>query len=353
MSENTSPAAVEPNAAALPADDVAAIDELRGAYDRLAAELGKVIVGQKDVIEQLCICLFARGHALLMGVPGLAKTLLISKLAETMSLSFSRIQFTPDLMPMDITGTDILQDQGAGKRSFEFAKGPVFANIVLADEINRAPAKTQAAMLEAMQEHRVTVAGRTYTLDSPFFVLATQNPIEQEGTYPLPEAQLDRFLFKLDVHSNDAATLEKIVLHREIGVEPEVAQVIDADGLNQLLDLVRRVFMPQPVANFIARLVHGTQPGQTFSGGVKFGASPRAALALAAAAKARALMEGRLHAAYEDVRAIAGAVLRHRLLLDYGAKLEGITPDGVIARLVENIPAQEKPLPGSLSAAKI
>ena len=184
----------------LQADDVAAIDELRGFYERLQEELGRIIVGQKNVIERLAICLFSRGHALLMGVPGLAKTLLVSQLAETMTLHFSRIQFTPDLMPMDITGTDILQENpGAGKREFEFVKGPVFANIVLADEINRAPSKTQAAMLEAMQEHKVTVVGRTYHLSPPFFVLATQNPIEQEGTYPLPEAQLDRFMFLIEV----------------------------------------------------------------------------------------------------------------------------------------------------------
>ena len=193
MSEFAAPTAL------LPGDDVTAIDELRATYERLRGELKKIIVGQDKVIEQLAICLFARGHALLMGVPGLAKTLLISRLAETMSLTFSRIQFTPDLMPMDITGTDILQELPGGKRAFEFAKGPVFANIVLADEINRTPAKTQAAMLEAMQEHRVTVAGRTYTLEPPFFVLATQNPIEQEGTYPLPEAQLDRFMFMIGV----------------------------------------------------------------------------------------------------------------------------------------------------------
>ena len=183
----------------LEADDVTAIDELRAAYDQLRQELAKIIVGQDAVIEQLSICLFARGHALLMGVPGLAKTLLVSRLAETMSLTFSRIQFTPDLMPMDITGTEILQDDGSGRRGFEFSKGPVFANIVLADEINRAPSKTQAAMLEAMQEHRVTVAGHSFELEQPFFVLATQNPIEQEGTYPLPEAQLDRFMFMIGV----------------------------------------------------------------------------------------------------------------------------------------------------------
>ena len=319
---------------------------------RLRQTLQGVLFGQETLIDLTLNGLLAGGHLLLEGLPGLGKTELVKGLSKAIQLQSRRIQFTPDLLPGDITGNPMLQETESGRR-FVFQPGPIFGNIILADEINRASPKTQSALLEAMQERRVTVMGETHPLPHPFFVLATQNPIELEGTYPLPEAQLDRFLFKLDVHSNDAATLEKIVLHREIGVEPEVAQVIDADGLNQLLDLVRRVFMPQPVANFIARLVHGTQPGQTFSGGVKFGASPRAALALAAAAKARALMEGRLHAAYEDVRAIAGAVLRHRLLLDYGAKLEGITPDGVIARLVENIPAQEKPLPGSLSAAKI
>lgn len=319
---------------------------------RLRQTLQGVLFGQETLIDLTLNGLLAGGHLLLEGLPGLGKTELVKGLSKAIQLQSRRTQFTPDLLPGDITGNPMLQETESGRR-FVFQPGPIFGNIILADEINRASPKTQSALLEAMQERRVTVMGETHPLPRPFFVLATQNPIELEGTYPLPEAQLDRFLFKLDVHSNDAATLEKIVLHREIGVEPEVAQVIDADGLNQLLDLVRRVFLPQPVANFIARLVHGTQPGQTFSGGVKFGASPRAALALAAAAKARALMEGRLHAAYEDVRAIAGAVLRHRLLLDYGAKLEGITPDGVIARLVENIPAQEKPLPGSLSAAKI
>ena len=207
----------------LPEDDVAAIDELRQVYQRLNEELGKIIVGQQEVIEQLAICIFARGHALLIGVPGLAKTLLISRLAETLSLSFSRIQFTPDLMPMDITGTDILQELPGGKRAFEFAKGPVFANVVLADEINRAPSKTQAAMLEAMQEHRVTIAGRTYTLEAPFFVLATQNPIEQEGTYPLPEAQLDRFMFMIgvDYPSRDGGNRHRPQHHRHDLATPQ------------------------------------------------------------------------------------------------------------------------------------
>src|ERR1700753_3266565 len=235
---------------ALPSDDVAAIDELRQHYARLTAELGKIIVGQEKVIEQLAISLFARGHALLMGVPGLAKTLLISRLAETLSLSFSRIQFTPDLMPMDITGTDILQELPGGKRAFEFAKGPVFANIVLADEINRAPAKTQAAMLEAMQEHRVTVAGRTYTLDAPFFVLATQNPIEQEGTYPLPEAQLDRFMFMIGVDYPSRA--EEIAIARSTtGLTlPKLDHVLHGEQVLAYQDLVRRVPVPDHLYEF-------------------------------------------------------------------------------------------------------
>src|SRR6187200_2873220 len=253
MSETKSPQEV------LPADDVAAIDELRKTYNALTTELGRIIVGQKEVIEQLCICLFARGHALLMGVPGLAKTLLISKLAETMSLQFSRIQFTPDLMPMDITGTDILQELPGGKRVFEFAKGPVFANIVLADEINRAPAKTQAAMLEAMQEHRVTVAGRTYTLDAPFFVLATQNPIEQEGTYPLPEAQLDRFMFMIGVDYPDRD--EEIAIARTTtgAALPKLDHVLDGLKVQAYQELVRRVPVPDHIYAFATDLARRTR----------------------------------------------------------------------------------------------
>src|SRR5579862_6784143 len=234
----------------LPQDDVEAIDELRRTYQQLNDELKRIIVGQQKVIEQLAICLFARGHALLMGVPGLAKTLLISRLAETMSLSFSRIQFTPDLMPMDITGTDILQELPGGKRAFEFAKGPVFANIVLADEINRAPSKTQAAMLEAMQEHRVTIAGRTYTLDAPFFVLATQNPIEQEGTYPLPEAQLDRFMFMIGV--DYPSREEELAIARSTtgGDLPQLEQVLTGEEVIAFQKLVRRVPVPDHLYEF-------------------------------------------------------------------------------------------------------
>ena len=278
---------------------------------------------------------------------------MVKGLAKAIGLQAKRIQFTPDLLPGDITGNPMLQEI-EGSRLFVFQPGPIFANLVLADEINRASPKTQSALLEAMQERRVTVMGESHALPAPFFVLATQNPIELEGTYPLPEAQLDRFLFKLDVKSNDADTLEKIVMHREIGVEPQVERVIpSADAFNLLLDQTRRIFMPQPVANFIARLVKATHPGEPHAGGVKYGASPRAALALAAASKARALSQRRLNASFEDVRAVASPVLRHRILLDYGAKLEGLTPDLIVAKLIENIPAQDKPLPGSLKAAKV
>ncbi|WP_009959984.1 AAA family ATPase [Verrucomicrobium spinosum] len=320
--------------------------------NRLRTALQQVLFGQEALIDHVITGLLARGHLLLEGLPGLGKTELVKGLSKALALEAKRVQFTPDLLPGDITGNPMLQDTPEGRR-FVFQPGPLFANLVLADEINRASPKTQSALLEAMQERRVTVMGESHPLPQPFFVLATQNPIELEGTYPLPEAQLDRFLFKLDVKSNDAETLEKIVLHREIGVEPTVETVMTADSLNHLLDMTRRVFMPQPVANFIARLVKATHPGEPHAGGVKYGASPRAALALAAASKARALMDQRLNASYEDVRAVAPAVLRHRLLLDYGAKLEGLTPDLIVARLLEQVPAQDKPLPTSLKAAKI
>ena len=322
------------------------------AIGSLREALRSVLFGQDELIDHVITGLLARGHLLLEGLPGLGKTELVKGLAKSLGLISKRVQFTPDLLPGDITGNPMLQEVD-GVRRFVFQPGPLFANLVLADEINRASPKTQSALLEAMQERRVTVMGETHQLPDPFFVLATQNPIELEGTYPLPEAQLDRFLFKLEVRSNSADTLEKIVLNREIGIEPEVKSVMDRAGLISLLDQARRIFMPQPVANFIARVVHATQPGGSFSGGVKYGASPRAALALAAAAKARGLMMARLNASYEDVRAVAPAVLRHRLLLDYSAKLEGLTPDLIVAKLLEGVPAQDKPLPTSLKAAKI
>ena len=319
---------------------------------QLRAALQSVLFGQEALIDLVLTGLLARGHLLLEGLPGLGKTELVKGLSKAVGLVSKRVQFTPDLLPGDITGNPLLQETEQG-RKFVFQPGPVFANLVLADEINRASPKTQSALLEAMQERRVTVMGETHELPDPFFVLATQNPIELEGTYPLPEAQLDRFLFKLDVRATDAATLERIVLHREIGVEPLVEHVMDCQRFAELLQLTRTIYMPQPVANFIARLVQATQPGEPHASGVKHGASPRAALALAAGSKARALLDGRANASYEDVRAIAPAVLRHRLILDYGARIEGLTTDLVVLRLIEQIPAQDKPLPGTLAAAKI
>ena len=331
-----------PSSAPLPQDDVAAIDELRKAYDALATELGRVIVGQQNVVEQLCICLFARGHALLMGVPGLAKTLLISKLAETLSLSFSRIQFTPDLMPMDITGTDILQELPGGRRAFEFAKGPVFANIVLADEINRAPSKTQAAMLEAMQEHKVTVAGRTYVLESPFFVLATQNPIEQEGTYPLPEAQLDRFMFMIGV--DYPSREEEIAIARTTtGVSlPSLSHILDGARVMAFQDLVRRVPVPDHIYAFAVDLVRRTRPEGGESPAwlkplVSWGAGPRAVQFLILGAKARAALKGSYMVRQEDVTAVADAVLRHRVMTTFTAESEGVSSRDVAKRLVDEL----------------
>ena len=326
----------------LPQDDVAAIDALRDVYAKLTQELGKIIVGQNDVIEQLCICLFARGHALLMGVPGLAKTLLVSRLAETMSLSFSRIQFTPDLMPMDITGTDILQELPGGKRAFEFAKGPVFANIVLADEINRAPAKTQAAMLEAMQEHKVTVAGRTYTLEQPFFVLATQNPIEQEGTYPLPEAQLDRFMFMIGV-DYPSREEELMIARTTTGVAlPRLEHVLDGDKVIGFQNLVRRVPVPDHLYEFIVDLVRRTRPHSTDAPAwlkplVGWGAGPRAVQFLVLGAKARAALHGSYMVRKEDVEAVVESVLRHRVMTTFTAESEGVDSRQVVKRLVTEL----------------
>jgi MoxR-like ATPase len=330
----------------LPQDDVAAIDQLRDVYAKLTKELSKIIVGQNEVIEQLCICLFARGHALLMGVPGLAKTLLVSKLAETMSLSFNRIQFTPDLMPMDITGTDILQEDANGRRMFEFAKGPVFANIVLADEINRAPAKTQAAMLEAMQEHKVTIAGRTYTLEQPFFVLATQNPIEQEGTYPLPEAQLDRFMFMIGVEY--PSRLEELMIAKTTtGMAlPKLEHVLDGDRVMAYQDLVRRVPVSDHIYEFIVDLVRRTRPHSVDAPAwlkplVGWGAGPRAVQYLVLGAKARAALHGSYMVRQEDVVAVVESVLRHRVMTTFTAESDGVDSKQVVKRLVAELSAEK------------
>lgn len=326
----------------LQSDDVAAIDELRDVYRRLRSELSKIIVGQDQVIEQLAICLFGRGHALLMGVPGLAKTLLVSRIAETMSLSFSRIQFTPDLMPMDITGTDILQETSDRRREFEFVKGPVFANIVLADEINRAPSKTQAAMLEAMQEHRVTVVGRPYPLEPPFFVLATQNPVEQEGTYPLPEAQLDRFMFLINVDYPSRAEEIEIARTTTGGTVPRLDHIVDAGSVLRFQELVRRVPVPQHIYEFAVDLVRRTRPKLQESPEwlkplVSWGAGPRAVQYMILGAKSRAALTGSYMVRMEDIMAVAEPVLTHRVLTTFNAESEGITSNDIIDRLVKEL----------------
>jgi len=319
-------------------DDVAKLDRLREAYGRLRDELGRVIIGQADTIERLSICLFARGHALLVGVPGLAKTLLVSRLAEAVSLKFSRIQFTPDLMPMDITGTDILQEAG-GRREFLFVPGPVFANIVLADEINRAPPKTQAAMLEAMQEQKVTVVGKTSRLEPPFFVLATQNPVEQEGTYPLPEAQLDRFMFLIEV--DYPSEEEEVMIARTTtgDVLPALDHVLSAAEIIDFQHLIRRVPVPDHIYRFATQLVRRTRPqGATAPDWLKplvsWGAGPRAVQYLILGAKARAALTGGYMVRLEDVAAVAAPVLTHRVLTTFAAQAEGIDARRIVERLV-------------------
>ena len=327
-------------------DDVAALDRLRAIYARLKAELGRVIIGQEETIERLAICLFARGHSLLMGVPGLAKTLLVSKLAETVSLKFSRIQFTPDLMPMDITGTDILQETAEGRREFHFVPGPVFANIVLADEINRAPPKTQAAMLEAMQEHKVTVVGKTFKLDPPFFVLATQNPVEQEGTYPLPEAQLDRFMFLVELDYPSEAEEVAIARTTTGGAPPALEHVLNGPEIVAYQELVRRVPVPDHIYQFAARLVRKTRPrGETAPAWLKplvaWGAGPRAVQYLVLGAKSRAALSGSYMARLEDIEAVAAPVLTHRLITTFAAQAEGVDAKQIVGRLVQETIAEQ------------
>jgi MoxR-like ATPase len=327
-------------------NDVQAIDHLRSIYSRLRSELGRVIVGQHDVIERLALCLFGRGHALLLGVPGLAKTLLVSKLAETMSLKFSRIQFTPDLMPMDITGTDILQDQAGGKREFQFVHGPVFANIVLADEINRAPPKTQAAMLEAMQEHKVTVVGKSFRLEPPFVVLATQNPVEQEGTYPLPEAQLDRFMFLIELDYPSETEEVQIARTTTGDTLPELNHLLSAPEIIQHQNLVRRVPVPDHIYKYAARLVRKTRPnGATAPAWLKplvaWGAGPRAVQYLVLGAKARAALLGSYMVRLEDVQHVAAPVLTHRVITTFTAQSEGIDARQIVRRLIEETSTEE------------
>ncbi|MBM3821425.1 MAG: MoxR family ATPase [Verrucomicrobia bacterium] len=336
-----SPAKISATEAGVSQSDVAAIKELRDSYQSMRSELAKVIIGQEQVIERLLICILARGHGLLMGVPGLAKTTMVNALSQVMSLEFSRIQFTPDLMPSDITGTDILQETDQpGRRAFVFVKGPVFANIVLADEINRTPPKTQSALLEAMQEHRVTVAGRVFTLPSPFFVLATQNPIEQEGTYALPEAQLDRFMFFIHVEYPTRAEESRIARETTGGKPPELKHLLHAEQILRYQDVVQRVPVPDHVVEAAVALVRKTRPREAdapdwLKKWVTWGAGPRAIQYLIRGARAHATLEGSYLVRQEDLEAVAHPVLTHRILTNFQAQAEGVSSTQVIDRLLQ------------------
>jgi MoxR-like ATPase len=334
--------------------EAAAVKDLAAAYKTMTEQIGKVIVGQKQVVEQLLMALFSRGHCLLVGVPGLAKTLLVSTVSKILHLSFKRIQFTPDLMPSDITGTDILQDDPeTGRRKFSFLQGPIFANMVLADEINRTPPKTQAALLEAMQEHHVTAGSQTYHLPEPFFVLATQNPIEQEGTYPLPEAQLDRFMFNIIVGYPTRAEELQIMKQTTSTYKAKLDALLSGEQIMKLQELVRQVIVADHVYAYAVDLVRATRPKD--AGVPKFvpdlvawGAGPRASQYLILGGKARAILHGRLHVTTDDIKEVAYPVLRHRLVTTFNADAEGVTTDDVITRLIQAIP-----LPQEEAAAKV
>jgi len=324
-------------------DDVELAKELNAGYRRILSQLDRIIVGQRQVIEELLITVFARGHCLLVGVPGLAKTLLVSTLADTLNLTFKRIQFTPDLMPTDITGTEVIQDDPTtGQRRFKFLPGPIFANVILADEINRTPPKTQSALLEAMQERQISVGGEDYKLDEPFFVLATQNPIEQEGTYPLPEAQLDRFMFlvKVDYPSDSE---ESEIVRRTTGAVPSTVQaVVEREQITAFQDLVRRVPAADAMIEYAKKLVRCTRPIEAnppefIAKWVTWGAGPRASMNLILTAKARAILRGQSHVAWEDIRAVAHPVLRHRIILNFAAQAEKMSTDDIIDQLLAHV----------------
>lgn len=320
----------------------------------LMGALNQVLYGQEAVVELVVVALLARGHVLLEGLPGLGKTELVKAISKAIDLKQNRVQFTPDLLPGDITGNPILQETETGERTFVFQKGPLFAELLLADEINRASPKTQSALLEAMQERCVTVFGVAHRLPEPFFVFATQNPIELEGTYPLPEAQIDRFLFKLSMARGDSSVIEKIVLNRDLGGEVRVPQVMSREELLEASSMSRGVFLPPAVVSYIAKLVEATHAGKSKAAeGVRFGGSPRAAISLAASARARALTQGRVYANFEDVQALAVPVLQHRIILDYHAKVEGVTGEVVVRRLLDEITPDGIDLPGSLKSAKL
>lgn len=323
--------------------DIQAVENLNAAYNKIKNEIGKVIIGQDKVIEQLLISLLSSGHCLLVGVPGLAKTLLISTLANVLNLNFNRIQFTPDLMPSDITGTEIIEDDHTtGRRQFRFVKGPVFANIILADEINRTPPKTQAALLQAMQEHEVTAAGETYKLDEPFFVLATQNPIEQEGTYPLPEAQLDRFMFNVFVDYPSNAEEQEIVKSTTTISEYKLEKILTPDDISNFQNLVRKVPVSDHLVEYAVELVRTTRPNDPnapdfVKSWVNWGAGPRASQYLILAAKTRAILDGRPTPGPEDIRFAAYPVLRHRIVTSFNAEADGVDTEEIIKRLLDTV----------------
>src|SRR5688572_32867602 len=327
-----------------PANDLEAVEQLAQAYRTMTQELSKVIVGQQDVVEQVLTAMFCQGHVLLVGVPGLAKTLLVSTISQVLHLGFKRVQFTPDLMPSDITGTAVLEeDHTTGRRAFRFVRGPLFANMVLADEINRTPPKTQAALLEAMQEHRVTSGETTYELPEPFFVLATQNPIEQEGTYPLPEAQLDRFMFMTLVKYPTPVDEVQIMKQATSEYRPQLARMLDAERIMQLQTIVKRVPVADHVYAYARDLVRSTRPGEPgvppyVNDMVQWGAGPRASIYLILAGKARAVLHGRVHVTTDDITAVAHPVLRHRILTTFSAEAAGVNSDKVIDRLLKEVP---------------
>jgi MoxR-like ATPase len=328
-------------------DDVQMAADLVRAGERIRSEMGKVIVGQEQVVDDLLAALFCNGHCLLIGVPGLAKTLIISTLARALELSFNRVQFTPDLMPSDITGTEVLEEDASRRRSFRFIRGPLFTNVLLADEVNRTPPKTQAALLQAMQEYQVTAGGETYPLERPFFVLATQNPIEQEGTYPLPEAQLDRFMFSINIDYPRFDEEVKVVNATTSSAVSTVEPVLDAERILRFQELVRRVPAADHVVHYAVHLVQASRPGRDGSPpfveeSVSWGAGPRASQYLVLGAKARALLNGRYAVSVDDIRALAPAVLQHRILTNFTAEAEGVSAGNIISRLLGEIAVDEE-----------
>ncbi|MBI2972901.1 MAG: MoxR family ATPase [Armatimonadetes bacterium] len=320
-------------------------EEFATVFDRLRREIQKVIVGHQELIDRVLIALLAGGHVLLEGVPGLGKTLLVKTLAAALDLQYGRIQFTPDLMPADIIGTNVIMQDATGRRYFEFERGPVFTQILLADEINRATPKTQSALLEAMQEHAVTAAGTTYVLEEPFFVMATQNPIEMEGTYPLPEAQLDRFMFKLKVEFPNVPDLMEIIDRTTSPAIPQASVVATKDDVRQMMQLAREVEVASHVKAYVARVVETTHPGPAASTNaaryVRYGSSPRGAQAMILSAKVRALISGRANISFSDLKALAAPALRHRLVLNFEGEAEGVDPDTVVANVLEETPELE------------